>query len=134
MTDITLNHLAVVVENLDNALRFWRDVLGLAHDEAKQSIGGEAVDVAFLNLGDSCLELIQPTANDSGVAKYLAKRGPGMHHLCLEVPDLDGKLQALRDSGIELINEVARERDGRRYAFIHPSSACGVLLELYERT
>ena len=95
MTDITLNHLAVVVENLDNALRFWRDVLGLAHDEAKQSIIGEAVDVAFLNLGDSCLELIQPTANDSGVAKYLAKRGPGMHHLCLEVPDLDGKLQAL---------------------------------------
>jgi len=133
MTDITLNHLAVVVDNLDDALVFWCGALGLAHAGARQSITGEGVDVAFLNLGDSHLELIQPTAEDSGVARYLAKRGPGLHHFCLEVPDLDGKLQALRDNGVELINEVARERDGRRYAFVHPGSACGVLLELYER-
>ncbi len=133
MSDISLNHLAVVVDNLDDALSFWRDVLGLARAGARQSIGDEGVDVAFLKLGDCQLELIQPTTDDSGVARYLAKRGPGLHHFCLEVPDLDCKLQALRASGVELINEVARERDGRRYAFVHPASACGVLLELYER-
>ncbi len=133
MPDISLNHLAVIVDNLDEALRFWRDTLGLARAGSRQSISDEAVDVVFLDLGDCQLELIQPTAADSGVARYLAKRGPGLHHLCLEVPDLDSKLQALRDNGVELINEVARERDGRRYAFIHPASASGVLLELYER-
>ncbi|MCY4073668.1 MAG: VOC family protein [Chloroflexi bacterium] len=133
MPEISLNHLAVVVDNLDDALAFWCGALGLPRAGARQSITGEGVDVAFLNLGDSHLELIQPTAEDSGVARYLAKRGPGLHHFCLEVPDLDRVLQALRDSGVELINEVPRERDGRRYAFVHPGSACGVLLELYER-
>lgn len=133
MPDISLNHLAVVVDNLDDALGFWCGALGLERAGTTQSITGEGVDVAFLNLGDSRLELIQPTADDSGVARYLARRGPGLHHFCLEVPDLDSVLQALRDSGVELINEVARERDGRRYAFVHPASATGVLLELYER-
>ena len=133
MPDISLNHLAVVVDNLDDALGFWCGALGLERAGMTQSITGEGVDVAFLNLGDSRLELIQPTADDSGVARYLAKRGPGLHHFCLEVPDLDSVMQALRDSGVELINEVARERDGRRYAFVHPASASGVLLELYER-
>ncbi|MCY4020627.1 MAG: VOC family protein [Chloroflexi bacterium] len=133
MPDIALNHLAVVVDSLDDALGFWCGALGLARAGGTQSITDEGVDVAFLNLGDSHLELIQPTADDSGVARYLAKRGPGLHHFCLEVPDLDSVLQALRDSGVELINEVARERDGRRYAFVHPASASGVLLELYER-
>lgn len=133
MPDISFNHLAVVVDNLDDALGFWCDALGLARAGDTQAIADEAVEVAFLSLGDSHLELIQPTADDSGVARYLAKRGPGMHHFCLEVPDLDSKLQALRECGIELINEIARERDGRRYAFVHPSSASGVLLELYER-
>ncbi len=133
MPDISLNHLAVVVEDLDEALGFWCGALGLARAGATQSITGEAVDVAFLDLGASRLELIQPTADDSGVARYLAKRGPGLHHVCLEVPDLDKALQALRASGVELINQVARERDGRRYAFVHPASASGVLLELYER-
>ncbi|MCY4537407.1 MAG: VOC family protein [Chloroflexi bacterium] len=133
MPDISLNHLAVVVDNLNDALGFWCGALGLERAGTTQSITGEGVDVAFLNLGDSRLELIQPTADDSGVARYLARRGPGLHHFCLEVPDLDNMLQALRDSGVELINEVARERDGRRYAFVHPASASGVLLELYER-
>lgn len=133
MPDITLNHLAVVVDNLDDALSFWCGLLGLARAGETHSIVEEAVDVAFLDLGNSRLELIQPTADDSGVARYLARRGPGMHHFCLEVPDLDSKLQALLACGVELINEVARERDGRRYAFVHPASASGVLLELYER-
>ena len=132
MTDINLNHLAIVVDDLDAALRFWRESLGLAQAGAVESIPDEAVDIAMLSLGDAHIELIQPTTADSGVAKYLAKRGPGLHHLCLEVPDLDAKLAELQASGCELINERPRERDGRRYAFIHPGSTGGVLLELYE--
>ena len=132
MVGIKLNHLAIVVDDMDAALRFWRKSLGLTQRGAVQSVPAENVDIAFLTLGDAHVELIQPTGEDSGVAKYLAKRGPGLHHLCLELPDLDAKLRDLSARGYELINERPRERDGRRYAFIHPRSTGGVLLELYE--
>ena len=132
MTDIKLHHLAIVVDDMEAALRFWRESLGLSQAGHIQSIAEEAVNIAFLSLGEVRIELIQPTNDDSGVAKYLAKRGPGLHHLCLEAPDLDAKLQELKSAGCELINEAPREREGRRYAFVHPKSAGGVLLELYE--
>lgn len=131
--NITLNHIALVVEDLHEALVFWREQLGLPAAGAAQTIHDEGVDIAFLQLGDARLELIQPRDQESGVARYLAKRGAGLHHLCLEVPDLEAKLGELVAQGIELINEAPRERDGRRYAFVHPASTGGVLLELYER-
>ena len=134
MTDIKLNHLAIVVDDMDAALRFWRETLGLAQAGDIKSVPAEDVDIAFLSLGDAHIELIQPTTDESGVAKFLAKRGPGMHHICLEVANLDAKLAALRAAGCELINDVPRKQEGRRYAFIHPKSAGGVLLELYEET
>ena len=130
---ICLNHIAIVVDDVPAALRFWREQLGLPGAGDTQAIREEGVLVAFLRLGDARLELIQPTDAVSGVAKYLQKRGAGLHHICLEVPDLDGKLRDLAAQGIELINEVPRERDGRRYAFLHPRSTGGVLLELYQR-
>ena len=133
MSEVSLNHLALVVDDLESALRFWCDDLGLARAGEPETIADEAVAIAFLQLDSGHLELIQPTSSDSGVAKYLAKRGPGMHHLCLEVQDLDAKLKQLAASGVELINEVPRERDDWRYAFVHPKSSGGVLLELYER-
>ena len=133
MTNIKLNHLAIVVDDMEAALRFWRESLGLSQTGAIESVPDEAVDTAFLTLGDAQIELIKPTTDESGVAKYLAKRGPGMHHLCLEISDLDAKLNELRSAGCELINEQPRKRDGRRYAFIHPKSTGGVLLELYEK-
>ncbi len=133
MQNVKLNHLAIVVDDLEAALRFWRESLGLVQAGPLQSVPAENVDIAFLALGDAHIELIQPTTSAGGVAKYLAKRGPGLHHLCLEVADLDAKLNELSSAGYELINETPRERDGRRYAFIHPKSAGGVLLELYER-
>ena len=107
MTDIKLNHLAIVVDDMDAALRFWRESIGLAQAGEIESVSAEDVDIAFLSLGDAHIELIQPTTDDSGVANYLAKRGPGLHHLCLEVSDLEAKLNELRARGYELINEIA---------------------------
>lgn len=127
-----INHIAVVVDNIDEALTFWHTALGLPLAQIEHN-EGEEVDIAFLPLGEGEIELIAPFTEDSGVAKYLAKRGSGMHHLCLEVEDIDALMGQLVANGIELINETPRTRpDGRRYAFVHPRSTGGVLLELYE--
>ncbi|MCC6802068.1 MAG: methylmalonyl-CoA epimerase [Anaerolineae bacterium] len=127
-----INHIAVVVEDVNEALTFWHKALGLPLAQVEHN-ENEAVDIAFLPLGEGEIELIAPFTEDSGVAKYLAKRGSGMHHLCLEVEDIDATMQKLVADGIELINETPRTRpDGRRYAFVHPRSTGGVLLELYE--
>lgn len=134
MSAIRLNHLALVVANLDESLGFWRDDIGLAAAGEVKTAAAEEVKIAFLDLGDVRLELIQPTTDDSGVAKYLQKQGPGFHHLCLQVPDIDAKIAELLEKGCQMINETPRERDGRRYAFVHPKSAGGLLLELYELT
>lgn len=132
MSEIRINHLAVVVEDVEVSLAFWRDGLGLSLGGDVEDVPAEEVKVAFLNLGDSHIELVQPTTEDSGIAKYLAKRGQGMHHICLEVSDIEAKLKELSDKGYDLINDTPRERDGRKYAFVHPKSTGGVLLELYE--
>ena len=131
--EFRLNHLALVVEDMEAALRFWQGHLGLTAAGDAQSIPEEGVDIAFLQLGSARLEPLQTTDDESGVARYLAKNRAGMHHFCLEVPDLDAKLRVLRARGIKLIDEEPRERDGRRYAFVHPHATGGVLLELYER-
>lgn len=131
MSQIKINHLAVVVNNVDEALGFWRDALGLEFGGLEE-VPSEEVKVGFLEVGEAHIELVQPTTEDSGVAKYLAKRGPGMHHLCLEVDDIEATMQQIVDKGYDLINETPRERDGRRYAFVHPKSTGGVMIELYE--
>ncbi len=127
-----VNHLALVVSDMEAALSFWRDALGIPLAEVRD-VPAEAAQVAFLPVADSEIELVLPTSEESGLAKYLAKRGPGMHHLCLEVDDLAGFLQQLKANGIRLINEEPRiGADGKKYAFIHPESTHGVLVELYE--
>ncbi len=131
MPEIKINHIAIVVENIEDSLGFWQDALGLTMGKI-QDVPQEEVQVAFLDVGDSHIELVQPTTEDSGIAKYLAKKGQGMHHICLEVDDIALALEQMKNKGIELINETARERDGRKYAFIHPKSTGGVLVELYE--
>lgn len=133
MPEIGLNHLAIVVENIDDSLSFWRDGLGLSLGKTEE-VPAESVKVAFFNVGDSHIELVQPTTDDSGIAKYLAKKGQGMHHICFEVDDIVATLAHMASIGIELINDQPKTRDdGRRYAFIHPKSTGGVLVELYER-
>lgn len=127
-----INHVAVVVDDMDKALSFWRDALGLDLHEVRD-VPAEKSQVAFLPLAGSEVELVQPTSEDSGIAKYLAKRGPGMHHICLEVDDIAGMLAQLQAKGVRLINEQPRTAaDGKRYAFIHPESTSGVLVELYQ--
>jgi methylmalonyl-CoA/ethylmalonyl-CoA epimerase len=132
MAVIKVDHIAVVVADMDAALGFWRDALGLQL-EGTETVEAEAVDVAFLPAGESRVELLRPTTDDSGIAKYLGSRGPGMHHLCLAVADIVTAIEQLRAHNVELINETPRTReDGTRYAFVHPKSTGGVLVELYE--
>ena len=128
----SINHIAVVVVNMEQSLLFWQDALGMELRELRE-VPAEKSQIAFLPLTDSEVELVRPTTDDSGIAKYLGKRGPGLHHLCLEVDDLEGMLSQLKAKDIRLINEEAREtKDGKRYAFVHPESTGGVLVELYQ--
>jgi len=127
-----IDHLAILVEDIDQAAAFWRDGLGMpvAH---QQEVPAEQARIAFLPVGDGEIELVQPTTSDSGLRRYLEKRGPGLHHVCLQVDDIEGMLAQIKAKGFELINETARTAaDGKKYAFIHPRSAGGVLVELYE--
>lgn len=127
-----VNHVAVVVEDMENSLLFWRDALGIPLHELRD-VPAEQSQVAFLPVAGAEVELVMPTSDDSGIAKYLAKRGPGMHHICLEVDDIDGMLTQLKQKDIRLINEEPRTAaDGKKYAFIHPQSTGGVLVELYQ--
>ena len=128
----SINHVAVVVDDMEKALSFWRDALGLRLHELRD-VPAEKSQIAFLPLENSELELVVPTTDDSGIAKYLSRRGSGMHHICLEVDDIEAMLARLKSRGVRLINEAPRTgADGKRYAFIHPESASGVLVELYQ--
>ncbi len=132
MANITkINHIAIAVADIDGALSFWRDALGLVVDHIEDVPSQKAV-VGFLPCGDSEVELVKPTAEDTGIAKFLAERGGGMHHLCFEVDDIDAMLLQLKDKGVRLINETAMELPGRKMAFVHPKSTGGVLVELYQ--
>jgi methylmalonyl-CoA/ethylmalonyl-CoA epimerase len=125
-----LNHVAILVEDLESALSFWRDALGLevSHIEA---VPEQQAVVAFLPTGNTILELVKPTSDDSGSARYLEKRGPGIHHLCFEVEDLEAHLNKLEREGVRLVNsEPVIGAEGTKIAFIHPESTHGVLIEL----
>jgi methylmalonyl-CoA/ethylmalonyl-CoA epimerase len=127
-----INHVAVVVDDMEKSLSFWRDALGIELHELRD-VPAEKSQVAFLPLAGAEVELVMPTTDDSGIAKYLAKRGPGMHHLCLEVDDIEGMMKELKAKNIRLINEEPRTAaDGKKYAFVHPESTGGVLVELYQ--
>jgi methylmalonyl-CoA/ethylmalonyl-CoA epimerase len=127
-----INHLAIVVDDIQRALGFWRDALGLELGKVERN-EGEEVEIAFLPLGESEVELLAPINETSGVAKYLAKRGAGMHHLCLEVDDIAATMRRLAEHGVELLNDAPKINDaGVKYCFVHPKSAFGVLVELYE--
>ena len=126
-----LNHVAVVVNDIESSLLFWRDAMGIDLDHIEE-VGSEKVTVAFLPVGESEVELLKPMADDTGVAKFLAEKGPGLHHLCFEVDDISAMITSLKEKGVRLINEEPKILPGRKMAFIHPKSTGGVLVELYE--
>jgi len=127
-----IDHIAVLVEDIDTTLSFWRDALGIDLSHTTD-VPAEMAQIAFLPVGASEIELVKPTSSDSGLARYLEKRGPGMHHICLEVDDILGMITRLQEHGVQMINAEPRtSADGKKYAFVHPKSAGGVMVELYE--
>jgi len=126
-----VHHIAVAVEDIDAALAFWRDALGIQLERVEE-VPSQNARIAFLPLAGCEVELVQPTSPDSVTAKFIRERGPGMHHLCLELDDIAGMLAYLKEKGIRLINEEPLELEGRSMAFIHPKSTGGLLLELYQ--
>jgi methylmalonyl-CoA/ethylmalonyl-CoA epimerase len=129
---IKIDHIAVLVEELGVPLKFWQEALGLELTHTRD-VPAEMAQIAFLPAGDSEIELVMPTTPDSGLGRVLEKRGPGMHHICLQVDDIVGMLAQLKEKGVQLINEEPKlGAGGRKYAFIHPKSASGVMVELYE--
>jgi methylmalonyl-CoA/ethylmalonyl-CoA epimerase len=133
MKPIKINHVAIVVQDIDAALNFWEQTFGLELDHV-EDVPSQKSKVAFLPLGESEIELVQPTTSDSGLANFLEKRGEGMHHICIEVEDIDATLAELKSKGVRLINDVPEELPGRKMAFVHPKAANGVLVELYQLT
>ena len=126
------HHVALGGNDIDEALEFWRDGLGLKVASV-EDVPDQRATVAFLSAGDQELELVKPTDEHSGTARYLQEHGPGMHHICMEVDDLAESLEHLRSMGVELINDEPVEgAGGKLIAFIHPRSTHGVLVELCE--
>src|SRR5512135_1643582 len=110
-----INHVAIAVSDIEGALGFWRDGLGLKVEHV-EDVPSQKATVAFIPVGESEVELVRPTAEDTGVAKFLAERGGGMHHLCLEVDDIAASLADLKAKGVRLINETPVDLPGRRMA------------------
>jgi len=127
----TIDHLGIAVKSLATATNIY-EKLGLTAS-AEEVIESEQVRVAMLPVGESRLELLEATSENSAVAKFIAKRGEGLHHICLRVPDLSVIVERLEKDGVRLVsNEIKVGAGGHRYVFVHPSSAGGVLLELVE--
>ncbi|MGC8975491.1 MAG: methylmalonyl-CoA epimerase [Thermoprotei archaeon] len=129
-----LDHIGIAVKNLEEAVRFYRDVLGLEL-EGIEEVPEENVRVAMFRVGDSRIELLQGTTQDSAISKFIEKRGEGIHHIAVRVNDVDRLAEVLKNKGATLVYERSKlvSRGSRKINFIHPKSTSGVLLELVER-
>ena len=127
-----INHLGIATKGIDEALAFWADALGLENVHT-ETVEDQKVRVAMLPIGESRIELLEPTSDDSPISKFLEKRGSGIHHIAVEVDDIEAALAKLKARGMRLIDEIPRKgAEGSLVAFVHPSSANGVLLELVQ--
>lgn len=127
-----IDHIGIVVRDLDDALGIWRDQLGFILLE-RVAIPEQLVEAAFLDGGNGAIELLAPTDEQSGTARFLATRGEGTHHVCFAVEDIDDALVALQAEGVRLIDETPRRGVHGRIAFIHPKASNGVMIELLEK-
>jgi methylmalonyl-CoA epimerase len=127
-----IDHIAVAVQNLEDAAKFYQDFLGLSLGGIEQ-IEGMDTRVGFFAVGETKIELVQPTKEETGLANFLAARGPGIHHICLEVDDIEAELTTYKEKGALLIDETPRKgAHGMKVGFIHPKTSGGVLIELCE--
>ena len=127
-----INHLGIATKSIAEALKFWADSLGLENVHT-ETVADQKVRVAMLPLGESRIELLEPTSGDSPISKFLDKRGGGIHHIAVEVDDIEASLRQMKDTGVRLIDEAPRVgAEGCLVAFVHPSSTNGVLLELVQ--
>ncbi len=124
-----LNHVSIAVADIDEALRFYRDVLGLEVTR-RLRLEDRELEVAFIKVGDTELELIKPLTDDSTVARFLDRRGPGLHHLCFEVDDVVASMQELTDRGAQFVETEPHPGAVGMVSFIHPGSTNGVLVEI----
>jgi methylmalonyl-CoA epimerase len=128
--DVTIAHIGIAVTDITAALAFYQDILGATAKPVEDADGATIVSLAF---GDIDLELLEPRGNEGPVGRFIAKRGPGIHHICFRVTDLDAALERCRNRGYRLVDDRPREgAHGRRIAFLHPKSTSGILLELTE--
>jgi methylmalonyl-CoA/ethylmalonyl-CoA epimerase len=126
-----VDHIGIVVRDIQAALKVYQVALGLPLKETVD-VADQQVRVAFLPIGESNIELVQPTSDDTGVARYLATRGEGIHHICIQVDDIEAALAQLKAQDVELIDKEPRQGAHGRVAFVHPKGAHGVLVELVE--
>jgi len=131
LCSLNLDHLGIAVRSLDEALQFYSEQLGLTVT-TRETVPQERVNVAMLPAGDSRIELLEPSEPDSVIGKFLEKRGEGLHHIAIRVPDLRATLERLRSGGARLLNEPRTGAGGHIYVFVHPASTGGVLLELIQ--
>jgi methylmalonyl-CoA epimerase len=128
---VKIDHIGIVVRDIQAALKVYEQALDLPLAEVTE-VPDQEVEVAFLPLGQSNVELVRPTTSDSGIAKFLAKRGEGIHHICIEVDDIEAALARLAHHGVPLIDPTPRDGAHGRVAFVHPKGAHGVMIELLE--
>ncbi|MCY4106636.1 MAG: VOC family protein [Chloroflexi bacterium] len=127
-----LHHIAILTQDLETSIPFWRDILGLPEKERKV-VHREGVEVAFLAVGDAWLELVQPIHEESPVARQVHHPGTKLHHVCLEVENIEQLHIQLTEAKVQLVQDAVQvHEDGTRYFFVHPKSTGGVLLEIYE--
>jgi len=133
MKTIGVDHIGIAVKSIDEALKFWEETLGIKCT-GREEVAEQKVVTAFLPLGGTEIELLEPTSPESPISKFIESRGEGIHHLALKVEDIEAALKELKDKGIRLIDEKPRcGAGGAKIAFVHPKAAGGVLLEISER-
>lgn len=124
-----IHHVGIAVRDLDKSLEFYRDILGL-HVHALDTVEDQGVRAALLTIGESEIELLEPTSPEANMAKFIERKGEGLHHICFNTPDVDGDLEALKGKGVELVDQKSRGGLAGMICFLHPKASRGVLVEL----
>ncbi len=127
-----IHHIAIAVQDLDAALEFYHEALGV-EVAGRREVPAEGVEIAFLPMGEAEIELLRPLDPENNIGKFIEKRGEGIHHICVLVEDIEASMAQIEAAGGRMATEIREHPDGTRYAFVHPKSTRGVLMELYQK-